>query len=98
MKFDKFTRVEGDSCGTIQLFGLSTCIWCKKTKEYLDSKGVEYYYVFVDLLNESEKEEAKKLIKKWNNDISYPTIIINESRSVVGFDEDEIDREIARNE
>ena len=98
MKFDKFTHVEGNSCGIIQLFGLSTCIWCKKTKEYMDSKGVEYYYVFVDLLDESEKEEAKKLIKKWNSDVSYPTIIINEDRAVIGFDEEEIDREIAGDE
>jgi len=32
------------------LYALSTCVWCKKTKELLASLGVDHSYVFVDLL------------------------------------------------
>ncbi|MDA3899804.1 MAG: glutaredoxin family protein [Spirochaetes bacterium] len=98
IEFDKFTRVEGKPCGTVHLFGLSTCIWCRKTKEYLDEKGVEYHYVFVDLLDEEDKANARKCIEKWNADVSYPTIVVNEKKIIVGFDEEEIDKEIDSNE
>ncbi len=91
----QFTKVEGSPKGTIHLFALSTCIWCKKTKQYLDTKGVEYNYIFVDLLKEEEKKEVRKVLKKWNPDVSYPTIVFNESSCVVGFDEDKVEKELA---
>ena len=88
------TKVEGKNIGTIVLYGLSTCIWCKKTIEFLQSQNVEYEYVFVDQLETAEKDEAKELIKKWNPSCSYPTLIINNKECIVGFDEDAIKKEL----
>jgi len=31
------------------LYTLSTCAWCKKTKRFLQGKGVEFDFVDVDL-------------------------------------------------
>lgn len=90
-----FTKVSGEQKGEIFLFALSTCIWCKKTKQYLDNKGIEYNYVFVDLLNEDQKKEVRELLKKWNPDVSYPTLVFNESSCVIGFDEDKVEKELA---
>ena len=47
---------------SITLYALSTCIHCKKTKEYLDDCGAKYDCIFVDKLEGDERnrhEEAK---------------------------------------
>jgi len=86
----KFEHVAGKNAGKITLFALSTCIWCKKTKDLLNSLGVEYDYMFVDLLGSGEKDEAIKAIEKWNPDCSFPTMVINDKQCIVGFKEKEI--------
>src|SRR5512139_2692142 len=45
-----FEHVEGNDKGKITLYALSTCIWCKKTKDLLSDLGAKYDYAYVDLL------------------------------------------------
>ena len=86
----KYERVEGENKGKITLFALSTCVWCKKTKQFLDDLGVEYDYVFVDYLTGQDQEETMKEVEKWNPRCSFPTLVINDETCIVGFKEDEI--------
>ena len=86
----KIEHVPGKNAGKLMLYALSTCIWCKKTKQLLTDLGVEYDYVFVDLLKGAERDEAMKVIEKWNPDCSFPTLVVNESKCIVGFKEPEI--------
>ena len=86
----KIEHVNGKNKGRIMLYALSTCGWCKKTKDYLKKIGVEYYFVYVDLLNGKDRDEAIKEISKWNPRRSFPTIVINDKISVTGYKEDEI--------
>ena len=86
----KFEMVKGENKGNIKLYGLSTCVWCKKTKELLDKIGCKYEYIYVDQLDEKDKEIAMKQIRKWNPRSSFPTVVINDKLCVVGFKEDEI--------
>lgn len=86
----KIEHVKGEKKGKLLLYALSTCIWCKKTKQLLSDLGVDYSYIFVDLLDESEKEEATDNIKKWNPKCSFPTLIIDDKKCIVGFKEQEI--------
>ncbi len=96
MDLSIFTKHEGSAAGEILFFGLSTCIWCRKTREYLIGKGVAFHFVYVDQLDDRTKHEVREWLRKWNPDISYPTIVFNNERSVVGFNEDDIDREIGK--
>ena len=86
----KFEMVNGENKGNIKLYGLSTCVWCKKTKELLDKIGCQYEYTYVDQLDEKDKEIVMKQIRKWNPRSSFPTVVINDKLCVVGFKEDEI--------
>ena len=86
----KIEHVSGKNAGKLMLYALSTCIWCRKTKQLLTDLGVEYDYLFVDLLVGQEKEQAIALIEKWNPDCSFPTLVVNDSKCVIGFKEDEI--------
>ncbi len=86
----KIEHVEGENNGKILLYSLSTCGWCKKTKEFLNSLGVEYSYIFVDLLEDQEKDDTMEIVKKWNPRCSFPTTIVNDEKCIVGYKEDEI--------
>ena len=86
----KETVVPGENKADIFLFTLSTCVWCKKTKQFLKDLGVRYQYVNVDELEGEERKEALDRLQKWNPRPSYPTIVINNSQCIVGFKEKEI--------
>ena len=84
-----FEHIEGKDKGKINLYALSTCIWCKKTKDLLSSLGVGYDYVFVDLLTGEERKEAIEQVKRYNPSCSFPTLVIGE-KCIVGYREKEI--------
>lgn len=93
----KFTHVDGKLKGKIILYALSTCVWCRKTKRLLAELGIAYDYVFVDLLTDDEKERAKEEMEKWNPRGSFPTIVVDDKRTIVGYDTDKI-KELMNNE
>ena len=86
----KTEHISGRNAGKLMLFALSTCIWCKKTKQLLNDLGVEYDFTFVDLLSGAERDEAVKMVEKWNPNNSFPTLVINNNKCIVGFKESEI--------
>jgi len=86
----KIEHKKGKNKGKILLYALSTCVWCKKTKDLLNDLGIEYSYIFVDLLEKPDKENIMDDIKKWNPACSFPTIVINNKECIVGFNEDKI--------
>ena len=74
------------------MYGLSTCVCCKKTRQLLTDLGVDFDYIYVDLLSGDEEEIAIKEVKRFNPSVSFPTVIINDERSILGFDEQAIRR------
>lgn len=87
----KGTRhVEGEDRGDVMLYALSTCGWCRKTKQLLDDLGVAYKYVDVDQLDLKSMEKANAEVKKWNPRGSYPTVVVKDQECVVGFDENKL--------
>jgi glutaredoxin-like protein NrdH len=90
----KIEHVTGEKKGKIMLYALSTCVWCSKTKKYLQEIGVDYHYVNVDLLEGKDREEAEREITKWNPSCSFPTIVFNDSGCVVGYNPEEISKNL----
>jgi glutaredoxin-like protein NrdH len=88
------THVAGNKKGKVMLYALSTCGWCQKTKALLNELGVEYDYIDVDLLRGSEQTAAIGEIQKFNPDCNFPTMVINDSKCIVGFKEDDIRKEL----
>lgn len=84
------THVKGKNAGSLMLYALSTCPWCKKVKALLDEMGVEYDFLDADLLRGKEREDAISAVKKWNPSLSFPVLVINNSKAILGFREDEI--------
>ena len=86
----KIEKVKGKNKGKIMLYALSTCVWCKKTRKFLEGLGVEYDYVYVDQLDEDDRNKTIEEIEKWNPRCSFPTLVFNDEKCVVGYKEDEI--------
>lgn len=83
-------HVEGEQKSELLLYALSTCGWCRRTKRLLDELGVAYDYIDVDLEDEFNQNELVEEIGKHNPDVSFPTLIVNQERCIVGYNPDEI--------
>ena len=70
----------------IILFTLSTCMWCKKCKRWLDERDIKYRYVDVDKIQYSQKSQILEYLKEnFNSRVSYPFMVCDEDH-VVGYD------------
>jgi glutaredoxin len=87
----KTTKVSGtNKKHKVVVYALSTCVWCKKTKQLLKDNGIEYEYADIDMCNPHEQEEIRSDIKKRGANISFPTVIVDNKKVITGFREDQI--------
>ncbi len=75
---------------TVRMFALSTCSHCKATKKFLNDYRVQYECTDVDTLDSVNKAMVLDEVKKYNPRLTFPTIIIDGDRVIIGFQEDEI--------
>lgn len=83
----KMTHVKGEDKGNIILYALSTCVWCRKTKNLLTELGVDFHYIYVDLLERDELEKVLDDVRVHNPACSFPTLVINDKQCIIGFNE-----------
>jgi len=88
MQFSKVSGTKNDH--KVTLFALSTCVWCKLTKEFLNQNNVEYEFVDVDLLDDKDKEKAHETISSRGGMLSYPTTIVDDKIVITGFRKDKL--------
>ncbi|MCS7282105.1 MAG: glutaredoxin family protein [Anaerolineae bacterium] len=74
----------------VLFYALSTCIWCKRVRQFLESKSVAFDFVYVDLLSGAEQNAAVEQVRRWNPSVSFPTLIIDGKRCIVGYRPEEI--------
>ena len=75
-----------DQSKKVEFFGLSTCGWCRKTKEWLDEHQVQYDACYMDQLSGDEREAAKARVMAYVSRLSFPVIIIDDGKEVIqGF-------------
>ncbi|MFA6363630.1 glutaredoxin family protein [Methanoregula sp.] len=77
------------------LYALSTCQWCHRTKVLLEELGLAFDYDYVDLLEGNEQNKALDEIERWNRSGSFPTLVIDNKRVIIGFREQEIREALA---
>ena len=85
------TKVDGDKKQhKVFLYTLSTCGWCKKTKELLREKGVAYEYLDIDVLQAEERKAAIADLQKRNAPLGFPIIIIDDNQLISGYQPEKI--------
>lgn len=60
-----FLRPSNYTIGVVKFYGSDGCGWCKKQKEYFDSKGITYHYV------NCQTSECPDFVK------SFPTLVVD---------------------
>ena len=88
MQFSKISGKKNDH--KVTLYALSTCVWCKMTKQFLNDNNIEYEYIDVDLCEDEEKKKIHQLILSKGGTLTYPTTIIDDKVVVTGFRKDKL--------
>ena len=67
------------------VFALSTCGWCKRTKEFLRENDVAFEYVDVDKCTLEEKREVGRLLQEKDAPLGFPVTIVDDEVVILGF-------------
>lgn len=70
----------------IKIYSTPTCPWCKKTKEYLKSKNID----FIDV-NVADDMKEREEMRSLSNQSGVPVINVD-GKIVIGFNKGEIDK------
>ena len=85
------TFVEGSNDkNRVFLYTLSTCGWCKKTKELLNENNVQYEYIDLDKCSKEDQKTAVDKLKERKLPVAFPIMIINDDKAIQGFKKDQI--------
>jgi glutaredoxin len=68
----------------VKVFALSTCPYCRMTRQYLDEGGVAYDVTEVDKLEGQEREDAIAEVKRLSGGTSFPVVVVGDE-VIVGF-------------
>ncbi len=76
---------------SITAYGLSTCAHCAKARDLLESLVGEdgFTMVYVDRLTGDERNDRMRELRRYNPQLSFPTIVIDEE-VVMGNKEEKI--------
>lgn len=85
----QFSKISGKKNNhKVTVYALSTCVWCKLTKQFLNENEISYEFVDVDLLDEEDKQKVRQTITSKGGSLSYPTTIIDDKVVIIGFRKD----------
>ena len=88
MQFSKVSGKKNDH--KVSVYALSTCVWCKLTKQYLNENNVEYEFVDVDMLDDENKDKVHQTVLSKGGALSYPTTIVDDKIVITGFRKDKL--------
>ena len=66
------------------MYGLSTCPWCRKTKQYFTDMQIDFDYINYDLANEEVQSKIMQDMKKLGGGNAFPFVKIGEE-VVIGY-------------
>jgi glutaredoxin len=66
------------------MYTLSTCPWCRKTKQFFKDKNVPFDYVDYDRASEEEQERIRKEMSKHGGSTAFPFVKIGEE-VIIGY-------------
>jgi glutaredoxin len=75
----------------VRLWALSTCPWCRKTKQWFSANGVDFEFVDVDLLPDAEYDVVVADVQRLSGVRSFPIVQIGDV-VIVGYAPDKYAR------
>ena len=71
----------------VYVYALSTCPWCRKTKQWFADNKVEFDFVDVDMLPDEEQDAAADKAYELSGGRRFPVVVIN-GEVIVGYNPD----------
>jgi glutaredoxin-like protein NrdH len=100
--FDDYDWNEKEGRGNpadLTLLALSTCGFCASARAYLEDRGFAYRYLHLDKLPAEEKSALKEEFRgKFGRRPSFPTLVIDGERFLIGFIKKHWDEEVRSGE
>lgn len=73
----------------VKVYALSTCPYCRRTKQFLKDHGIECDIVDVDLLEGKEQDDVLDEIERITGKQSFPVVLVG-SEVIVGHNEEKL--------
>lgn len=91
----EWNDIEGDGKPEdLTLLSLSTCGFCSSARKYLDGRGLAFRFLELDNLPPEQKAEIKSEFRtRFGRRPSFPSLVINGERFLVGFIKEHWDEE-----
>lgn len=77
-----------------KFFALSTCVHCRRTREFFETNQVPCSPIYVDKLTGEEQQKAMDDLHHYNPAESFPTLVFSSGTTIVGFQQDKIRQEL----
>ena len=92
----EWTIIEGKgNPEDLTLLSLSTCGFCGSAQKYLDERGLAYRVLELDHIPVEDKTQIKSEFRdKFGRRPSFPTLVIEGDRFLVGFIKDHWNEEV----
>jgi len=75
----------------VLMYTLSTCPWCRKTKQFFMDKNIPFEFVDYDVASDGEQDSIVADMRKHTDHISFPYVVIGD-RVVQGYDPDKYEQ------
>ncbi len=79
----------GNKNHKVFMYALSTCVWCKRIKQFLKDNDIDHEYVDVDLESAEERKKIEGDLASRDCYV-YPALLVDGGRLIKGFKVDEI--------
>ncbi len=74
----------------VLVYALSTCGWCKKTKQFLKNNDVAYEYIDFDLASSEERQLIIDELTSNNIPLVFPIIVVDNDTMIRGYNPDKL--------
>ncbi len=68
----------------IFMYTLSTCPWCRKTKQFFKERSIPFDYIDYDLAGEEEQERILKDMSGYGGNTAFPFVKMDEE-VIIGY-------------
>lgn len=75
----------------VSMYTLSTCPWCRKTKQFFKERQIPFDFVDYDLADIDEQDRIVADMRKHTSNISFPYVVIGD-KVIQGYDPDKYEQ------
>lgn len=68
----------------VNMYTLSTCPWCRKTKNFFKDKNIPFEFIDYDLADEPIQEKIGSEMLKFTDHLAFPFVKIGD-KFVIGY-------------